>query len=198
MESISTRKQTGHKFISAVNSPYTLLTLFLFQCVVFVYLCIGYRTSRALRSPNVYDPTRDLRKGELAPALYVESLEGDEVNLLQQRTRQPLVVIFAASCGSCEEKDLAILRRVKQIARLAVVMPVIPPEAETLFKAHEMSDVLFREIDRYSQMRYNVAWRPRLFVVDEQGKLLYVQPSEETFQQAAKHIEHLLAGHQRG
>lgn len=93
--------------------------MLLVQCAVFGYLWTGYRTGRGFAAPATYDSALDLKIGEPAPPLSVETLSGGEIDLLRQPAARPRILLFDATCASCAVSQLHTLQRLGRAGRLA-------------------------------------------------------------------------------
>jgi hypothetical protein len=135
---------------------------------------------------HYYDEQADLRVSQLAPPLSGQGLSGEDVHLDTMPSR-PIAVLFAEGCSECLSRRAQALLRATTLSKDTVIMIVAdgqPEKAVVLAKTLEI--VAQREvkviIDDNGMLayRYNVAWFPRIYVVDSNGKIEYVQPLEST------------------
>jgi hypothetical protein len=140
-----------------------------------------------------YNPALDPKSGERLPVLHVTDASGKRLTLPPQVRGQQAVLIFVGSCAPCVADMLkrwqpAIAPR-RQVYVITESAPAEVRRFQQLFKL--TMPFLFGRRDDVSLRQYNVAWRPRIYLLDDQRRLRYAQPRLEDSERARIQIVRL-------
>lgn len=130
----------------------------------------------------------------IAQLLQSDPNPGIDSNIAQELIARPTIVVYAAKCACNHELLEAIEKASNSKADVKLMMPV-SGSADAILKIFEKhkSKILI-DSDKVVGNRLNMAFVPRVFIVDAEGKLIWLYPHyEESWQvlmdQAVKQLE---------
>jgi peroxiredoxin len=141
-----------------------------------------------------FRPEADPRLGEAAPHLALFDTTGRRLDYPPPDAPDPTVLLFIGDCTSCFGKTLSLWEQVRAEGHAVyVVTSSDPAEARTfLAQSRLRMPVLLERTDPGSAARYNAAFRPRAYVIDASGRLIYAQPEDEASSDAVQAVSSLL------
>jgi hypothetical protein len=148
----------------------------------------------AEQAPERYRPEQDPRVGVGAPAFALEDTAGRRVGYPPRDAGRPSALLFIGECTHCVAKTLAQWERLRQQGGLVYVVTSSDAFAAQQFLRDSGLGLrmLLEETQPAGVRPYNAAFRPRAFVVDATGKLIYAQADGETTTVALDHVAALL------
>jgi hypothetical protein len=141
---------------------------------------------RTRKTVKAKDPPVD----RSAPELLGTNLQGNRVRVVPPADGKPVILVLGRQCTSCEVGGLARIAKAVPERCAASLVFVTAGDRQALDK---LSRRVLRRFSRYSYARYaasvsayNLAWSPRVYLVDAQGVLRYQQPVEDGSSTAAR------------
>ena len=158
-----------------------------------IVLCVISAQLRA-RSPREFDrwlarrqneegrslvSGEDLEVGMLAPNISVTRADRSIYDTTVLRGRR-VAILFLTACGDCVADCLTAWQQLEknQPGLTAIVISESPPgRISKLAAQHKISIPIVYDKNLESASSYRIKWGPRAYVVNESGRVEYVQPS---------------------
>ena len=137
-----------------------------------------------------YKPFNDPKVQQTAPKLVVTDVLGRTTDLASPSQTKKLIAFFS----KCAECSLPYLRKLERFAdqnrnmEFAVVFPSSQTNVALFFNEHSVRLPYAIENDLSVNRSYNVAWRPRLYLLDKDASMLYLQSFNDTFETALTRV----------
>jgi cytochrome oxidase Cu insertion factor (SCO1/SenC/PrrC family) len=201
---------TAQESITSMSEPkpnrMTLWALMIVTGLPFLlalYLFLNPEMLEVLGTKNhgkLVQPTRDL------PALQVQTLDGNGLNLESLKGNWTLVMVGDGDCAESCQKNLYYMRQIRRamgenrtrVQRLMVVRDGrLGPDLQAVLKPFEGTRVIVGPDAALDQL---LAWLRvddapllgRMYIVDPQGKLILAYPPNPPWKDVLKDLEHLL------
>jgi hypothetical protein len=128
-----------------------------------------------------FRPEADPPLGQLAPRLSMLDTTARRVSYPPSRANAPSALLFIGDCTGCSAKTLGEWASIADEGYAVYVVTSSDPSEARAFVADSglRLPVLLEATDATGAGCYNAAFRPRAYVVDGSGSLLYAQPETE-------------------
>ena len=140
-----------------------------------------------------FHPFNDPSLSQLAPPLVATDLSGKTVNLAKASSKLQALVFFSG----CRECSLSYMREAQVLQDSSPnvqVQALVPDEAQDItsfLASHNLHLNFYTNSSGRDEKAYNVTWYPRLFLLDKQGRLIYIQGQDRTFSTAIREVHDL-------
>lgn len=142
-----------------------------------------------------YDSALDPLIGTQGPRVALKDLAGRTITLGKSGSH-PIVVVFVSDCSSCVGGATLLqsdaLQQGHPWVRVFVASQERAAEIRAAMVGHDYKlTVLLDEGGRCARS-YNALWYPRAYVLDEQGRVLFVQSDSQQETEAIREVSRLL------
>ncbi len=194
--SIQPVTNTIHRFATNIR----IIWLFCFIASISSILILVTRSSSGAKRtgqgfPYQYDANLDPELGVKAPSLYGRDESGNTRQIVPGEENRPVVVVFLGACVGCDAQRLAKALRGNKLPKTVSIIGIVEGTSSQLGFLRESCENLYEPLLNTTPQQYevyNVKWTPRLFVVDEDEKLIYAQPEfcgiSTAFQEAVNRL----------
>jgi hypothetical protein len=137
-----------------------------------------------------YKPFNDPKLEQSVPKLLVTDMLGRTTDLASVGQDHKLIAFFS----KCAECSLPYLKKLETFAdqKNKLVITVVFPSSQTnvplFFNEHSIRLAYAIENDESVSDTYNIAWRPRLYLLDKDSNLVYLQSFNESFDVALSKV----------
>ena len=183
--------------LKQLNSTPFLVCAVLFLATLLANLSVGQSTVGVPLSQvasHLTPPPEELKVGEPAPNLQLKNVYGKTVSLRSYRGRYVLLY-FTSDCTPCSLANVSDLDTLYANRMDAAVFIISPEDRLSLLKLKTQlgyDGQLFPRISATVRQQYKVHFQPRLYAVDRQGNISYVQPAGATKAQIQADIKQLI------
>ncbi len=128
-------------------------------------------------------PFNDPPLSQSAPPLAITDLSGRTVNLAKASPKLQALVFFSG-CRECSLSYMREAQALQDSSPNVQVQALVPDEAQgitSFLASHHLHLNFYTNSSDQNEKAYNVAWYPRLFLLDKQGRLVYIQGQDRTF-----------------
>lgn len=143
----------------------------------------------------VYDPHRDPHPGQRGPVMILRDLDGVRSTQVPSR-RHPTVVVFPSDCSSCGGGATIVqwdsLQRGHPEANVVVATPEDASAVRRVLTGRDLKLRVLLDTEGKTAKRYNARWHPRAYLLDRQGRIVYVQPDTQTEVDAIQEVSRRL------
>ena len=147
---------------------------------------IMHRPFHPFNDPFLFQP---------APPLTATDLSGKTVNLAKASPKLQAVVFFSG-CRECSLSYMRDAQALQDSSPNVQVQALVPDEAQDItgfLASHHLHLNFYTNSSEQNEKAYNIAWYPRLFLLDKQGRLIYIQGQDRTFSTAVREVHDLSA-----
>ena len=142
-----------------------------------------------------FHPFNDPALSQPAPPLVAADLSGKTVNLAKASPK-PQALVFFSGCRECSLSYMREAQALQDSSPNIQVQAIVPDKAQDItgfLASHHLHLIFYTNSSDQDEKAYNIAWYPRLFLLDTHGRLTYIQGQDRTFSTAIREVHDLSA-----